>query len=93
MKWLLTALCCVSAALVTAGALGFVYLNETKPYIDLYANHFSVLGFFVSVVGFILTVAVFETLRVSKKAQGESRRWPVKPERKPENCLPRFDSK
>jgi uncharacterized membrane protein len=72
MKWLLIALCCLSAALVVAGVLGFVYVEETKPFVDFYANHFSVLGFFVSIVGFILTVAaVFETLRVSKKGQEE----------------------
>jgi hypothetical protein len=70
MKWLLVALIVLSTALIVGGALTFVYWEECKPFIDAYANHASVLGFFVSVVGFILTVwAVFETLRVSTKAQ------------------------
>src|ERR1022692_1412707 len=70
MKWLLLSTFCLSAALVVAGVLVLVYPDESKPSIDSYANHASVMGFFVSVVGFVLTVwAVFETLRVSTKAQ------------------------
>ena len=72
MKWLLIATCCFSATLLIAGILVFVYPDKTKPYIDDFANRASVFGFFVSVIGFILTVwAVFETLRVSTKAEKE----------------------
>src|SRR5438270_11725628 len=64
--------CVLSAVLVLAGVLAFVFQDETKPHIDHYPNFASVLGFFVSVVGFVLTVAaVFETLRVSRAAQHE----------------------
>lgn len=72
MKLLLPLLCVLFAVLVCAGVAGFVYEEEIKPYVDRYANMASVLGFFVSVVGFILTVsAIFETLRVTKQAQRE----------------------
>lgn len=73
MKWLLLALGLLSLALVIAGTLAFVFEEKTKPYIDQYANHASVFGFLVSVVGFILTVsAIFETLRVSRQSQRET---------------------
>jgi hypothetical protein len=72
MKWLLALLCVLSVAIVIAGVLILVYHDETKAIIDQYANLASVLGLFVSLVGFILTVsAVFETLRVSKQARQE----------------------
>ena len=70
MKWLLIATCCFSAILLFAGVLVFIYPDQTKPFIDDYANHASVFGFLLSILGFILTIwAVFETLRVSRKAQ------------------------
>lgn len=72
MKWLLVATCCFFLALVLTGVFAFHYRDQTQPYINDYANHASVLGFFVSVVGFILTVwAVLETLRVSNRAEKE----------------------
>jgi len=72
MKWILIATFCASVAILVTGVLALVYLDESKPYIDRYANHAGVLGLFVSVIGFGLTVwTVFETLRVSTKAQRE----------------------
>ncbi len=72
MKWILITIFCSSAALVLTGALALFYFDESKLYVDRYANHAGVLGLLVSVIGFGLTVwTVFETLKVSTKAQRE----------------------
>ena len=44
--------------------------DETKPFMDRYANHATVYGLLVSVVGFMLTVGtVLETRRLNRRAQ------------------------
>lgn len=73
MKWILLSVYFVTALLVASIVLAFVYFEETKPYADLYGNHAGVLGLFVSIIGFALTVwTVYETLKVSTKAQKET---------------------
>ncbi|MEK6262641.1 MAG: hypothetical protein AABP62_28935 [Planctomycetota bacterium] len=48
------------------------YFEATKPFVDHYANHSSLFGLLLSVVGFGVTVwTVFETLRVNAKSQEE----------------------
>jgi hypothetical protein len=60
----------VIVALLIAGA--WICYDTTKPLVDRFGNHASVLGLVVSVVGFAFTVwAVLETLRASTKAQQE----------------------
>jgi hypothetical protein len=72
MHVLLYSACC---ALLALAWLSFIFFKESKPFVDSYGNHASVLGLLVSVVGFALTLwTVLETLRVNAKAQEELRK-------------------
>src|SRR5258708_15608320 len=70
MKWMRSVLSWCSVLLLVCAVLVGVFFQETRVFFDAFANHASVLGLVVSVVGFVLTVwTVLETLRVSTAAQ------------------------
>ena len=73
MKWILLSVYCVAGLLVVSIVLALVFVEQTRPVVDFYANHASVLGLLVSIIGFALTMwTVYETLKVSTKAQRET---------------------
>lgn len=39
MKWILRSVICVSAVLAALIVLAVIFVEETKPFVDLYANH------------------------------------------------------
>ncbi len=62
----------IASFLILATFFSFAYLQETKFYVDLYANHSSVGGLSISIAGFILTIwTVSEGARANKLAQAQ----------------------
>lgn len=70
MRWIRPILYSCSILLGGTLIVALVFYRETKPFVDRFGNHASVIGLVISVVGFTLTVwAVLETLRVSREAK------------------------
>src|SRR5262249_40175417 len=64
MRWIHVLLYSACFVLLALASL-FSFSSESKPFVDSYGNHASVLGLMVSVVGFALTLwTVLETLQV-----------------------------
>jgi hypothetical protein len=62
-------------AVATLVIISLTLFDDTKGTADRYGNHASIIGLFVSIVGFALTVwTVLETLRLNTKSQDETRR-------------------
>jgi hypothetical protein len=75
MRWLrpILVLACVLA--LVSLLLVFAFHDDTRPFVDPIANHASVLGLAVSVVGFALTVwTILDTMRASREAILEAKK-------------------
>ena len=59
-----------SALLILGSLLLVIEFDKTKYYVDLYANHATVVGLMLGLAGFILTIwTLFEGLRVNRESQ------------------------
>lgn len=60
----------LSVLLVAGSILLITYFQKTKPYVDLFANHATLVGLMLGVAGFVLTIwTLFDGLRANREAQ------------------------
>jgi len=62
----------MAGILIVGSFLLVIYFQETKFYVDVYANHATVVGLILGIAGFALTIwTLFEGIRINEQSQNQ----------------------